>query len=276
MRSGGNASHEAYRYHAVHPILPPGDFLGRANPDRRTCSSSTLSGAYAFSLTGRQVSAAGSFSGVLQGVGTATFDGLNAVKIALTVDTAQTAATALNWSGTYSMQSNCAGVITITSGGTATLNLVLFGQGVNFLVSGNDGTYSYSGTGNNQPTACTASLLSGAYCSAAPATTRPPRRQRRLSCHRTLAVRRTRQRDREHHPSLERHGVHSVEPHRNVFTVVQLPGLSHVFERQARLRVEPQHLQRQHFRRYGSAGDVCASSKTGRERASDRHDGRRV
>ncbi len=128
-----------------------------------TCSSSTLSGAYAFSLTGRQVSAAGSFSGVLQGVGTATFDGLNAVKIALTVDTAQTAATALNWSGTYSMQSNCAGVITITSGGTATLNLVLFGQGVNFLVSGNDGAYSYSGTGNNQPTACTASLLSGAY-----------------------------------------------------------------------------------------------------------------
>jgi fibronectin-binding autotransporter adhesin len=128
-----------------------------------TCSSATLSGIYAFSLTGRQVTSSGTFSNVFQGNGSANFDGLSKVTITLTTDTVRSVATPLTWSGTYSMQANCAGTVTITSGGSPTLNLVSYDQGVDFLVTGNDAVYSYSGTGNTQPSGCSAATLSGVY-----------------------------------------------------------------------------------------------------------------
>jgi hypothetical protein len=127
------------------------------------CSSATLSGTYAFSLTGRQVTSTGNFSNVFQGNGSATFDGLSKVTVALTTATLQSVGTPLTWSGTYTMQSNCFGTITITSGGSATLNLVSYDGGTDFLVTGNDATYSYSGTGDTQPTGCSAATFSGAY-----------------------------------------------------------------------------------------------------------------
>ena len=110
-----------------------------------TCSSSALTGAYAFTLTGRQVTSAGTFSNVLQGNGAATFDGQSVVTIKVTVDTLQSVATPLNWTGTYSVQANCSGVVTITSGGSVTLNLAIYNQGVDFLVTGSDAIYNYSG-----------------------------------------------------------------------------------------------------------------------------------
>jgi hypothetical protein len=128
-----------------------------------TCDSGDLSGIYAFTLTGRQVTAAGNFTNVLQGNGSANFDGLNKVTITLTTDTLQSVGTPLTWTGTYTMQANCAGTVTITSGGSATLNLVSYDQGVDFLVTGNDAVYSYSGSGNTQPTGCSAATLSGVY-----------------------------------------------------------------------------------------------------------------
>ena len=128
-----------------------------------SCNSASLSGIYAFTLTGRQVTSAGNFTNVLQGNGSANFDGLSKVTITLTTDTLQSVATPLTWSGTYTIQSNCAGVVTITSGGSATLNLASYDQGVDFLVTGNDATYSYSGSGNTQPTGCSAATLSGVY-----------------------------------------------------------------------------------------------------------------
>jgi hypothetical protein len=128
-----------------------------------TCSSATFTGTYAFSLTGRQVTSSGNFSSVFQGNGSANFDGLSKVTITLTSDTPKSVATPLTWSGTYSMQANCAGVITITSGGSATLNLVSYNQGTDFLLTGNDAVYSYAGGGNTQPTACSAATLSGVY-----------------------------------------------------------------------------------------------------------------
>jgi hypothetical protein len=128
-----------------------------------TCSSSTLNGAYAFSLTGRQVSSSGNFTAVFQGNGTASFDGLSKVTITLTTGTVGAAGTPLNWSGTYSVQSNCVGVMNITSGGSATLNIALYDTGADFLVTGNDAVYGYSGTGNNQPSGCAASTLAGVY-----------------------------------------------------------------------------------------------------------------
>ena len=128
-----------------------------------TCSSSTLSGIYAFSITGRQVTSAGNFTNVLQGNGSANFDGQSKATITLTADTLQSVATPLTWSGSYSVQANCAGVVAIASGGSATLNLVLYNQGANFLVTGNDATYNYSGSGNTQPTNCSAATLTGVY-----------------------------------------------------------------------------------------------------------------
>lgn len=55
------------------------------------------------------------------------------------------------------------GVINITGGGSATLNLVLYASGVDFLMTGNDSIYNYSGGGNAQPNGCSASALSGVY-----------------------------------------------------------------------------------------------------------------
>src|SRR5215472_10551334 len=108
-----------------------------------TCDSSTVKGVYAVSFTGRQVSAAGTFTSVMQANGSATFDGLSQITMALTVDGGQAVGTPITWSGSYSLQSNCAGTITIKTGGSATFNIVLYGGGTSFLLSGNDAVYSY-------------------------------------------------------------------------------------------------------------------------------------
>src|SRR5208337_3863940 len=136
-----------------------------------TCNSASLNGVYDVSITSRQVSATGTFTGVFQSTGLATFDGLSAVTISLTSNTGQVVGTALTWSGAYSVQANCAGVINITSGGSATLNVALYDQGNNFLLSGSDAAnYVYSGSGVTQPaaaapagTGCSASTFSGVY-----------------------------------------------------------------------------------------------------------------
>jgi hypothetical protein len=133
-----------------------------------TCNSGTLTGTYAFSLTGRQVTSSGLFTNVFQGNGSANFDGLSKVTITLTAGTIAAVSTPLTWSGTYSIQSNCFGVVTITSGGSATLNVVSYAQGTgtvasDFLVTGNDAIYSYSGSGNTQPSSCSTSTVSGVY-----------------------------------------------------------------------------------------------------------------
>jgi hypothetical protein len=128
-----------------------------------SCTSSTVNGIYAVSITGRQVTTAGSFTNVFQSNGSANFDGLSKVTFTLAQDTASLAGMPLTWSGNYSMQSNCAGVVNITSGGGATFNLVLYNGGTNFLMTGSDATYSYSGNGNTQPAGCSASTVVGVY-----------------------------------------------------------------------------------------------------------------
>ncbi|MGO9097453.1 MAG: hypothetical protein ACLQGV_19810 [Bryobacteraceae bacterium] len=134
-----------------------------------TCSSANLSGVYAVSVTSRQVTASGTFTGVLQSNGTATFDGQSAASFKLVANTGLGVATPLTWSGTYSVQANCAGVINITSGGNATWNVALYKTGTAqtaypFLLSGSDANYTYSGSGTLQPaTACSASTFSGVY-----------------------------------------------------------------------------------------------------------------
>ncbi|MGB7763012.1 MAG: hypothetical protein WBL61_24475 [Bryobacteraceae bacterium] len=127
------------------------------------CNSGSLSGVYAVSITSRQVTASGTYTGVSQANGSANFDGLSAVTISLTANTGQAAATPLTWSGTYSVQANCAGVINIATGGSATLNLAIYDSGNDFLLGGSDGSSTYSGSGNAQPAACSASTFSGVY-----------------------------------------------------------------------------------------------------------------
>lgn len=133
-----------------------------------TCNSASLSGVYAVSITGRQVTtnppAAGIYAGVFQANGTAGFDGLNKVIISLAANTNQAVGTQLTWSGTYSVQANCAGVMNITAGGSATLRLALYDGGTDFQVSGSDANFTYSGSGNTQPTtACSAGTFLGVY-----------------------------------------------------------------------------------------------------------------
>lgn len=133
-----------------------------------TCTSSALTGTYSLMLTGRNLSSAVAFSSVIQGVGLATFDGLSKVSFTLSNNTNQNFGVAQTWSGTYSLQSNCLGVINITTGDTATFTLGAFAQtnqlAASFFIDGQDGVYSLLGSGSTQPSsACTASLLSGTY-----------------------------------------------------------------------------------------------------------------
>jgi uncharacterized protein (TIGR03437 family) len=132
-----------------------------------TCNSSTLNGSYEATLSGRQVTSAGAVSKVLHAVGTAVFDGQSKVTLTMTaniVSTAENFGAPLVYSGTYSLQSNCLGSVTIASGDTATFNLEAFnipaGSTVasTFQLYGSDATYAYSGGGNIQPATCPTTL----------------------------------------------------------------------------------------------------------------------
>lgn len=129
-----------------------------------TCSSSTLNGTYSLTLAGRDLSSAVAFSTVLQGIGLATFDGLSKVTFTLTNNTNKAFGVAQTLSGTYSLQSNCIGAVTITTGDTASFILGSFNSGTNYFITGQDGVYSFLGSGNTQPAStCSASVLSGVY-----------------------------------------------------------------------------------------------------------------
>jgi hypothetical protein len=128
-----------------------------------TCNSGSLNGTYDISLTGRQVAASGAFSNVFQANGSAVFDGLSKVTLTMSANTLQSLGSPLTYSGTYSAQANCAGTISLSSGDTATLNLIIYNQGKAFAVTGTDSTYAYTGGGNTQPTGCSTSMLTGVY-----------------------------------------------------------------------------------------------------------------
>jgi len=133
-----------------------------------TCSSASLSGIYSLTLSGRDVSSSATFSKVSQGIGTATFDGQSKVTFSLTTNTNATAGVPQTLSGTYSLQANCLGLLNLATGDTASFTLAAFNNPLqaianNFLITGQDGVYSFTGSGNLVPASCTASLLSGTY-----------------------------------------------------------------------------------------------------------------
>jgi hypothetical protein len=128
-----------------------------------TCSSASLSGTYSLTLTGRVVSSAVAFTGASQGIGTATFDGLNKVTFTLTNNTNQAFGIAQTLSGTYSLQSNCIGVLNITTGDMANFTLESYNQGKAYLITGQDGVYSFTGNGSTFPATCTAGVPPAVY-----------------------------------------------------------------------------------------------------------------
>src|ERR1700690_1914763 len=89
-----------------------------------TCSLASLSGSYAFTTTGRQVSTTGTFQKVYQANGTATFDGNGNVTFALNSNT-NSGSAVQNYSGTYTLPANCLGALTATiaSGDVANYSL---------------------------------------------------------------------------------------------------------------------------------------------------------
>lgn len=162
-------------------ILVAAPLMAQPSIGGGTCSTSTLTGNYAVQINGRTLTrlaaqdrtASGSGSavsvtganvtGVLQAIGTVNFDGTSAATFTLTESTiAQPTATPLNWTGTYTVQSNCFTIVTIASGGPA-LNLMPYNNGSAFTLTGGDSTYTYSGTGNTQAAGCSTSTLAGEY-----------------------------------------------------------------------------------------------------------------
>jgi hypothetical protein len=142
------------------PLLAQPQIVGVGGP----CNSSMLNGIYSLTLTGRDVSSSVSFSNVLQGTGTATFDGQSKVTFLLTDNTNKLAGQAQTWSGTYSLQANCVGVVSITTGNAASFTLGSYDGGADFFIDGQDGVYSYLGGGNTQPTAtCVTGSFNGTY-----------------------------------------------------------------------------------------------------------------
>jgi uncharacterized protein (TIGR03437 family) len=129
-----------------------------------TCALSSLSGNYAFTTTGRQVSSTGAFQKVYQANGTATFDGGGKVTFTLNSNT-NSASAAQSYTGTYTLPSNCLGTLTATiaAGDTANYSLAVYNKGLAFLLSGTDGTYNLTGNGTIQPSSCLISTLSGVY-----------------------------------------------------------------------------------------------------------------
>jgi hypothetical protein len=132
------------------------------------CSSASLSGTYSLTLTGRDVSSSATFTKISEGVGSATFDGQSKVTLSLTTNTNAAAGTPQTLSGTYSLQANCSGTLTITTGDTASFTLEAFNNPTeslsrNFLLAVQDGTYAFTGNGGLLPASCSAAQFAGVF-----------------------------------------------------------------------------------------------------------------
>ena len=127
------------------------------------CSTASLSGGYSATLTGRTLSSSVAFSATTESIGSVNFDGQSKVTFTLDTNTNKAFGTAQTLSGTYSLQANCVGVVTITSGDSATFSLEAYNQGKDYLITGQDGTYAFTGSGSVLPATCPTTLTAGSY-----------------------------------------------------------------------------------------------------------------
>src|SRR5580658_5689907 len=128
-----------------------------------TCTNATLNGTYSLSLSGRDILPSAALTKAFLGVGTATFDGNGNFTFNLNVTTAASSTVAQKWSGTYNLPSTCLGSLTATNGDVGLYTLIPYNTGNDFTITGQDGTYEYSGSGAPQPAACLASTFSGPF-----------------------------------------------------------------------------------------------------------------
>lgn len=143
--------------------LVAGPFLAQGQTTPVTCTNANLTGTHSLTITGRNVSSSPSvLSSVYLAVGTATFDGAGNVTFSLTTNTNQSGSTQMQ-TGTYSLPTNCLGTLSITTGDTASYTLIPYAGFASFSLTGQDATYSLTGTGGVQPAACNAATLSGAF-----------------------------------------------------------------------------------------------------------------
>src|ERR1700721_808224 len=89
------------------------------------------------------------------------FDGPRRVTFSQTTNTNKAFGTAQTLSGTYTLQANCVGVVTINSGDTATLTLSASNLGKAYMVTGQDGVYAFTGRGSVLPATCPTALTAG-------------------------------------------------------------------------------------------------------------------
>jgi hypothetical protein len=141
----------------------PAPILAQPQIGGGICSTASLSGLYSLTFTGRDVSSGVTFSKILDGIGTASFDGLSKVTFSLTNNTNSAQGTPQTLSGSYTMQSNCVGTVNIATGDTASFSLEAYNTGGGFLITGQDAVYSFSGSGSTLPASCTAASLKGVY-----------------------------------------------------------------------------------------------------------------
>ncbi|MGA2136914.1 MAG: hypothetical protein ABSH50_31880 [Bryobacteraceae bacterium] len=80
-----------------------------------------------------------------------------------TANTNLAAGTPFSYAGSYAVASNCYGTINLVTGSTAAFTLIVWGSGVDFNITGADGSYVYSGGGSNSRPPCATATLSGAY-----------------------------------------------------------------------------------------------------------------
>lgn len=138
-------------------------FLAQAQTTPVTCTAASLSGSYALVLVGRDVPANAVLTKNYEAVGTIKFDGVGAVTATLTANTNQSANVAQTLSGTYTIPANCVGTMNITTGDIASFTIIPYNKGLNFTITGYDGTYQFTGSGAPQPASCLTSTLSGVY-----------------------------------------------------------------------------------------------------------------
>ena len=137
--------------------------LGQPQIGGGACSTATLSGNYSATLTGRGFTSGTIFSATTESVGSVSFDGLSKIMFTLTNNTNKIFNTPLTLSGTYSLQANCIGNVSITSGDTASFMLQSYNQGKNYLIVGEDGVYQFTGSGDLLPATCPTNLTAGSY-----------------------------------------------------------------------------------------------------------------
>jgi hypothetical protein len=128
-----------------------------------TCSSASVNGTYSVSLTGRDVNSSVTFTNAEYAVGSVTFDGLSKVTMNLTTASAKFSLAPQTWGGTYTMQANCVGTVTIASGDTASYTLQSYNNGKDYLMVGQNGTFAISLSGSILPATCPTSIPAAVY-----------------------------------------------------------------------------------------------------------------